>query len=471
MNTSSSTGSLGKAFLRPSKFRHLYGQAPGKKCCYEGLSISSDANDSALGSCGDAFLAVHWECSGGGAVGIIPIGGDAETPKTRAAVVALGRGHLGPVTASEWSPFQPALLTTGSEDCRIGLWEVSENLVITNLGWIGGHERKITGLRFHPSAEAVLASHSTDQTVRIWDLSSGGGEAKERGCFGEATEAITDFAWDRQGGTAMALVASRDRLVRLWDARGGSAAACSWQPHEGVKGIRTVWIDSNSLLTTGFGRGGSDREVALWDLRMIRGNPSDPQHNPGDPQHPHSAIQCETIGPASGLLIPFYDPDTQMLYLSGRGDASIRFYQVTTDQPPLYHLGEHRAGEAHRGLFALPKRLVATERTEVFRFFRVLGADTIEPCSMIVPRKATTTFHADLYPPTAGPEAALTASQFFEEGLSAAPLLISHRNENDVASTSAAGIRQSWGSMDELRRENERLRAQVEELKAQLSVK
>ena len=34
---------------------------------------------------------------------------------------------------------------------------------------------------------------------------------------------------------------------------------------------------------------------------------------------------------ASGTILPFYDPDTHILFLAGKGDGNIRYYEVIAD--------------------------------------------------------------------------------------------------------------------------------------------
>lgn len=54
------------------------------------------------------------------------------------------------------------------------------------------------------------------------------------------------------------------------------------------------------LLTTGFSRH-SDRQYAVWS-----------QHDLS------SSLTCETIDSSSGIVFPFCDNDTNMVYLAGK---------------------------------------------------------------------------------------------------------------------------------------------------------
>uniref|UniRef100_A0A3Q3WSP5 Uncharacterized protein n=1 Tax=Mola mola TaxID=94237 RepID=A0A3Q3WSP5_MOLML len=61
----------------------------------------------------------------------------------------------------------------------------------------------------------------------------------------------------------------------------------------------------------------------------------------------------------------------------------------------------------------MPKRGLDLSACEVFRFYRLIAIkDLVEPLSMIVPRKESGIFQEDLYPMTAGNQAAMTAQEW-----------------------------------------------------------
>jgi len=71
--------------------------------------------------------------------------------------------------------------------------------------------------------------------------------------------------------------------------------------HAGTKASKVVFLGSSGrLLTTGFSRH-SDRQYAIWS-----------QHDLTVP------LTCETIDSSSGVVFPFYDNDTNMIFLAGK---------------------------------------------------------------------------------------------------------------------------------------------------------
>lgn len=84
------------------------------------------------------------------------------------------------------------------------------------------------------------------------------------------------------------------------------------------------------------------------------------------------------------MLIPYFDPDTNLLYLAGKGDGNIRYYEW--EQGQLYYLEQYKSSESLRGLAFLPKRACAINECEVARIFKV-HPTMVEPISFKVPRK------------------------------------------------------------------------------------
>ena len=148
---------------------------------------------------------------------------------------------------------------------------------------------------FHPTASNVLASASTDLTIKLWDIESGQEKQEVTG----HTEIIQSLAYNYNG--SLLATTCRDKRLRIFDLRSNQVVQ-EGAGHQGIKGSRVVWLgDSDRLATTGFSKM-SDRQLNLW--------------NTGDLSKP---IKSEFIDTSSGVIMPFYDNDTSMLYLAGKG--------------------------------------------------------------------------------------------------------------------------------------------------------
>ncbi|KAM5191665.1 coronin-1C [Mantella aurantiaca] len=133
-------------------------------------------------------------------------------------------------------------------------------------------------------------------------------------------------------------------------------------------------------------------------------------------------IALHEMDTSNGVLLPFYDPDTNIIYLCGKGDSSIRYFEITDESPYVHYLNTFSSKEPQRGMGYMPKRGLDVNKCEIARFYK-LHERKCEPIIMTVPRKSDL-FQDDLYPDTAGPEAPLEAEDWFL-GKNADPILIS----------------------------------------------
>lgn len=98
--------------------------------------------------------------------------------------------------------------------------------------------------------------------------------------------------------------------------------------HEGSRPIRAVFVSDGKILTTGFSRM-SERQVALWDpvstscdLEALFFSFTIKwltkmcclwlQNNFAEP------LTLQELDTSSGVLLPFFDPDTGVVYLCGK---------------------------------------------------------------------------------------------------------------------------------------------------------
>jgi coronin-1B/1C/6 len=101
----------------------------------------------------------------------------------------------------------------------------------------------------------------------------------------------------------------------------------------------------------------------------------------------------------SGIPNLYFDEDTKVVFIAGKGEQGVSFYQFSLDSPNyLDYLYAYKGKEPQKGFSLLPKRAVDLMACEINKGVR-LTAKTIEYVSFKVPRKAGT-FQADLYPNT-----------------------------------------------------------------------
>ncbi|KAL3219274.1 hypothetical protein MRX96_030559 [Rhipicephalus microplus] len=361
--------------VRSSKFRHVFGSPARKGQCYECVKITKDAHDSHFCAVNPKFIAIVTETAGGGSFLVLPVENTGRVEVTAGKVA----GHKGPVLDLKWNPFNDNVIASCSDDCTVKIWYIPEEGLPRNSSLVDplvdlrGHRRRVGYVEWHPTAENILLSAGFDHLILVWDVSHGE-VVRTIDCH---PDSIHSMSFNRDG--SLLATTCKDKKLRIIDPRASSVireGVC----HQGSKASKVVFLgDTGRLFTTGFSRF-SDRQWAVWS-----------QHDLSKP------LRTENIDSSSGVLFPYYDHDTKMVYIAGKGDGNIRYYEL-------------------RGL--------DVRSCEVFRFYKLHATRGLcEPISMIVPRKSEQ-FQDDLFPDTAAPTPALTAEEWLS-GKNRNPILIS----------------------------------------------
>jgi len=109
--------------------------------------------------------------------------------------------------------------------------------------------------------------------------------------------------------------------------------------------------------------------------------------------------------------------------LCGKGDSTIRYFEVTTEEPFVHFLSMFTSSEPQRGIGFMPKRGINLNINEISRFYKLHSSGLCEVIPFTVPRKSEL-FQDDLYPDTVGDTPAMTAEEWMS-GKNAAPGKIS----------------------------------------------
>ncbi|XP_039874802.1 coronin-2B-like [Simochromis diagramma] len=401
-----------RSSFRCSKFRHIFGKSATKEHSYDGVPITRSVHDNHYCSANPCFIAVVTECAGGGSFLVLPIHHTGRVDPQHPRVC----GHSGRVLDVKWNPFDDYCIASCSEDCTVKIWDipvcgVQQNLTKARKTLIG-HSRRVGLIEWHPTAENLLLSAAYDYKVLLWDVSQAGAVIRypvrvvlmpiHHRYPSEALLLSVSFNSD---GSRLA-VTSKDRHVRVLDPRTGKILQVS--SSNSHKANKVLYIGGLKLLLSTGSSSWNHRQIVLWD--------------PDDLSEP---LYEEDLDGSAGVLFPFYDPDTHMLYLAGKGDGNIRYYELSAEKPYISYLTEYRSLLPQKGLGVMPKRGLDVTACEIFRFYRLIAIkDLVEPLSMIIPRKESGIFQEDLYPMTAGNQAAMTAQEWLL-GVNRGPVLMS----------------------------------------------
>jgi len=366
--------------FKASKYKNAAPFGPKPLDIIRDLSLGSYRSHGNFISASAAFMAFNWDAVGA-KVAVLPL--DTKGRQNKDAVPLIF-AHTDFVTDLQFSPFDDGLLATGSQDLTVKLWRIPE----AGLGHGGlsqpelvlpAQPRRIETVAWHPTVDCILGSTSHDNLV-IWDLI----QAKELYNFQDHEDEVQSLAWQHSG--QLLATQCKDRQLRILDPRQAKCVA-SCDSHQGIKDSDVVWIngpDQNRIFTSGFS---SDRlrELTIRDLRNL-----------------NTPIKNLGLDNSAGLLVPLYDPDTNMCFLAGKGDRHVQFIELS-DKEPFIIEGLRFTGEQTKGACLVPKRAMDVMQAEVNRVLQ-LGDSSVVPITWQVPRKSYREYHADIFPLTNGLE-------------------------------------------------------------------
>nr|XP_004667940.1 coronin-6 isoform X3 [Jaculus jaculus] len=390
---------MSRRVVRQSKFRHVFGQAAKADQTYEDIRVSKVTWDSSFCAVNPKFLAIIVEAGGGGAFIVLPLIKTGRVDKNYPLVT----GHTAPVLDIDWCPHNDNVIASASDDTTVMVWQIPDYTPVRNITepviTLEGHSKRVGILSWHPTARNVLLSAGGDNVIIIWNVGTG----EVLLSLDEMhPDVIHSVCWNSNG--SLLATTCKDKTLRIIDPRKSQVVAERARPHEGARPLRAVFTADGKLLSTGFSRM-SERQVALWD-----------------PNNFEEPVALQEMDTSNGVLLPFYDPDSSIVYLCGKGDSSIRYFEITDEPPFVHYLNTFSSKEPQRGMGFMPKRGLDVSKCEIARFYK-LHERKCEPIVMTVPRKSDL-FQDDLYPDTPGPEPALEADEWIA-GQDAEPVLIS----------------------------------------------
>ncbi|CAD8043058.1 unnamed protein product [Paramecium primaurelia] len=377
--------------MKALRFKHLYGEEMKSK--FEQVTPTTITCDSTMVKANGLYTALLWQTGGGGLVCVLR----SDKPTKLPFDTPMIKGHQGTILDLDWYPFDDEYLATSSQDQNICVWKINDLTtdITEPLTTLSGHDKKVNLIQWNPTSAWVLGSASHDQTVKVWDVQAG---AARNTINANALPYSID--WNLNGS----LIGSswNDKKLKIIDPR-QQTLTLEVNAHQGTKPQRFAWLGSTGyFVSVGFNKT-QGREFSLW--------------NASNPSEPVSTTQIDT---GSGVLYPYWDEQLKVLYLSGKGDSSIKYFEFLDGQ--LHFLNQYTSNKPGKSYAFFPKRAVDVNICEVNRVAKI-EENALSYVQLIAPRKSNT-FQEDLFPPCPGTQPAQTAAQFFG-GQNANPVLIS----------------------------------------------
>ncbi|KAE9385621.1 hypothetical protein BT96DRAFT_574609 [Gymnopus androsaceus JB14] len=201
--------------------------------------------------------------------------------------------HEDEVNSVAFSP-DGTQIVSGSGDQSVRIWDASTGKEMHKLE---GHTDQVTSVAFSPDGTQIV-SGSGDQSFRIWDASTG----KEMHKLEGHTDWVTSVAFSPDGTQIVS--GSGDQSVRIWDASTGK------EMHK-LEG-HTHWVTSVAFSPDGtqIVSGSGDQSVRIWDAST------------GKEMH-------KLEGHTDQVTSVAFSPDGTQI-VSGSGDQSFRIWDAST---------------------------------------------------------------------------------------------------------------------------------------------
>ncbi|NXO09289.1 COR2A protein, partial [Oriolus oriolus] len=290
----------------------------------------------------------------------------------------------------------------------VKIWDIPNQLLKGNITTpkkeLTGHSRRVGLIEWHPTADNILFSSGYDYKIMIWNLDVNDAViSRPVKTLDVHKDVILSMSFNTDG--SLLATACRDRKIRVIDPRAETVLQEGGYKSHRVNKVLFLG-DMEKLFSTGMSRW-NNRQIALWDQNDLS-----------------VPLLEEDLDGSAGLLFPFYDSDTHMLYVVGKGDGNIWYYEISPGKPYLNYLAEYHSQSPQKGIGIMPKRGLDLAACEIFRFYKLIPTKSlIEPISMIVPRRSES-YQEDIYPLTAAAQPALTAQQWLN-GINKGPVLVS----------------------------------------------
>lgn len=367
------------SLLGPStKFRHIQGSVMHRDTHITNIrNLNLTTPGECDGFCANSkYVAVPLSTSGG-QIAVFERSKPGRQPDTNVPTVQ----NSSNVADLCWDPFNPQRLAVAGEDAKIRLWQVPEGGLVETLTEpdliLQGHTEKIYSIKFHPFASGLLVSSSYDLSVRLWSLDTG----EQVKLLTGHEDQVFSMAWSPDG--KLLATVCKDGKVRIYEPRKSPTPVQEGPGPEGHRGARIVWVcEGKYLLVSGFNLQ-SERGLYLYSSDSLSSG----------------AVSNISVNVSPSTLIPFYDPDTSVVLLAGKGDTRVHIYEIVPENPYFIECSSFNTPEPHKGLVFLPKTECNVLDVEI-AVALMLTKTTVEPVAFKVPRVKKEFFQDDVYPDT-----------------------------------------------------------------------
>jgi len=382
----------GNTVVKNSKFRHLFGTPAQIRDAYIDVRLGVFSQEANPITASSQFFAVPWTVPG--TICVVPLERFGAVPEEGPLIVNDTEGENA-FNDLKFCPFDDRLLAAACQDNCARLWRIPAGGLTENLttphAILKGHAKRLLLVDFHPLASTIVLTSGADNEVKLWDVDKSEKPVIE--CPNVHKGTITSVSWSHDG--ALFATSSKDKNLRIFDPRANKVAG-ETASHQGAKSGKISFLGNKGLLATiGFSKT-SEREMILHDIRNLQ-----------------SKVATLKLDTATSTPLPFFDEDISILYLTGKGDGNIKYFEIYDAEPYLFALSEFKSKDPATGIVRLPKSSCNVMKCEVAKFLKLTPNGQVIPIRFEAPRQNMDFFQEDLFPSTWDRKPALSASDWY----------------------------------------------------------
>uniref|UniRef100_A0A158R423 Coronin-7 n=1 Tax=Syphacia muris TaxID=451379 RepID=A0A158R423_9BILA len=282
-----------------------------------------------------------------------------------------------------WNPFDPETLACGLDNGEINFWRI-ENLETPLVQLEPADTLKVSPniriilIRYHPTAADIMAVavHCEEKSLSVWNT-----ETKE--CLWETGKAHAEgatlaIAWSTDGSKLASV--GRDLKICIFKPQSKqSDPVISQQVLDSPRGARLVFACDDTLLVVSHFTKSSSRQITLLNAENL------------------NVLMTKQVDTSSQPLVPHYDFDSNILFLTGKGDRQITMFEIMPTTPYFLQLTTGTFQQGHQAISLQHKSECDIKAVEFMKGWR-LTEKTVEKISFRIPRVKKDAFQCDIFP-------------------------------------------------------------------------
>ena len=381
--------------MSSTKFKNAIGSDRKEK--FTDCSVTTVSTEGRLIAVNGNFLAMSW--SNVGEVVVV----DSNTPFRVKSDQPRFKGHRANILDLEFSPFSSDLLACAYDDYSILLYKIPEGGLKQNITKEAQaytkHTKKVPFVTFNPIASDVVCSGAFQGEIHVWSSVK-----SETFVDLKADDTPTLVGWSPNG--ALIGATTKNKFINIFDPR-ANKMILKQQINEAFQSAKFAWLDNDNFVTTGWNKSGG-KLLKLWDVRKVKEDLSS--------EGEVTSLQVDT---SKTVSTPFVDRESKLLYLVGKGEASIHVFDF--NEGNTFRKGiNFSSAEPSISSVMFERKCLDYNTLEVDRFARYVNSQKVYLVSFTIPRR-NPGFDATLYPPVECGEPALTYDKWVD-GENAEPI-------------------------------------------------